>query len=321
MKSYLKKLSLARGALQSIFGRETKEYKNTASQITNLETALKNNPAFTRHDMLGKNNVFLYDSNNDRVFRQNDILVTEHGRYTIKDFNLKKQEISCYPLLSEEEIKETKRRMAVYGRNNYTPAAEMLKMGDLVPSENKYCYKALIRHIENATESDRDEITAAGSKDFYKFPQDVKEKWYDIHIAVMQGYSRDFYPLAFIKNKDNSIEITKANYISSDSSVINPFSAEGKAAILGSVNSGIEYSQYDKDSIFDMLKSTLPEYAVPVQQAIEKAEEASRRAELKAVETLKAGHKPDLKEEFEIKLQTKMNADKNHIKTHVHFAR
>jgi hypothetical protein len=51
-----------RGAIQPLIGKKrkegkekTKDYRKLSLQINNIEAALKNNPVFKRHDILGSN--------------------------------------------------------------------------------------------------------------------------------------------------------------------------------------------------------------------------------------------------------------------------
>jgi predicted RNA methylase len=308
MKGHLKKLSLVRGAIQPLEGKEhTKEYKKLSGQMANIEAALKNNPAFNRHDILDGKEAFLYNADTGNIFRKDDILVKQNGRYTVAGFNFKKQELVLSPIESDEEIKERKTQQIVYGRR-YTPEYTMEKVSSLKSPDSGY-YSALLYHLEKPSKAEREVVRLAGSTEFYNLPEGVKEKNYQMHVDINEGYGRKFHPVVFFRNSDNSLEIQSAYCLPDDITVINPFSNEGKKTILDGIENGIRYSKYEKTNIVECLEATLPDFAKPVQRAIEKYEEIEHE------------NKAALHAAFENESYARLGASKDHVKSHVYIVR
>jgi len=306
MKGHLKKLSLVRGAIQLLEGKEhTKEYKKLSGQMANIESALKNNPAFRRHDILDGKEAFLYNADTGDIFRKDDILVRQNGRYSVAGFNFKKQELVLSPIESEEEIKERKTQQLAYGRR-YTPEYITEKVSALKPLDSGY-YSALRYHLEKPSKEDREVVRLSGSVEFYNLPEEVKEKNYQMHVCINEGYGRKFHPVVFFKNSNNYLEMQSSYCLPDDIAIINPFSNEGRKAILDGIENGIRYSKYEKTGIVECLKATLPDFAKPVQRAIEKDEEKEqeKNAALRAA--------------LENVAQAKLCASRDHVKSHVHM--
>jgi len=308
MKGFLKKLSLVRGAIQPLQGKEhTKEYKKLSDQITNIEAALKNNPTFERHDILESGEPFLYNSDTGKIFRKDDILVKNDGRYTVAGFNFKKQELILTPLKSEEEIKEKKIQDLIY--DHYTPEYISEKISSLKTPESGCYYGVLLHHLEKPSEVDKKVIKLAGSTEYYKLSEDVKEKYYQIHVDINKGYGRKFHPMVFFNNSNGMLEINNAEYLPSDITVLNPFSKDGKECIFKGIVNGIEYNKYEKSNIIECLNMTLPDFVKPLQNIIEKDEKEERQ------------NKASLQAAFEKQAHEKLGMNKSHVKSHVHIVR
>jgi DNA helicase HerA-like ATPase len=86
---------------------------------------------------------------------------------------------------------------------------------------------------------------------------------------------------------------------------LNPFSQEGRTTIIHALEKGIKYNADYKDYTLKTLSETIPELAKFVEQAIEKVETKEKQAALEK----------ELVEQAAIK----MNADKAHLKNHVHM--
>jgi predicted RNA methylase len=309
MKGHMKKLSLVRGAIQPLEGKEhTKDYKKLSGQMANIEAALKNNPVFSRHDILGTGEPFLYNSDTGGIFRKGDVLIKKEGRYTVAGLNFKKQELSLSPLESDEEIKYKKTQMLIHG-SRYAPVNTVEKVSSLKPPESGCYFGILLHHLEKPSQADIEVVRLAGSTEFYGLPENVKEKHYQIHVDISRGYGRSFHPMVFFNNREGMPEVNSAEYLPSGITVFNPFSNEGKEAILKGIGNGINYNEYDKTGIIERLIATIPEYAVPLQRVIEKDEERER--EKKAAPW----------EAFEKEAQEKLGIDKGHLKSHVHMVR
>jgi len=288
MKAQIKNLSLARGALESLDGKEGSiEYKKRTAIIDNVEKALKSNPAFNRHDILENREPFLYNSAG-LIFRKGDIIVTGSGRFAVDSFNFKKQELSCTELLSAGEKHEKTIQFGRYGYNG-ADAPKVFKVSELLPEAlaGRRSYNAVQHHFEKADASTKQMLTTIGGKDFYTLPHDEKEKHYALHINIMSNKSSGFSPIVFsIDGDDGSLKAETARYRYNDNSALNPFSGEGKAAILKALEKGIQYNKYDSEFV-ETVAATLPELAVPVKIAVAKEQKREELAAKLEAERLK----------------------------------
>jgi predicted RNA methylase len=305
MKGQLKNLSLAQGALQSL-GENTAEYKKRIGQISNIETALKANPVFARHDILGSREPFLYNANINAIFRAGDVFINSSGTYLVKGFNYKKQELHCEELLSDEGKRELMERNRLYKTSTNTE--RNFKLSELSVEGNKHSYSAVLHHFEKASKETREIIRTAGSEKFYALPEDIKEKFYDAHLTVLDEHRHTCSPVIFLTDKNGRLNIKRAEYFSkNEGKPINPFSQEGRASILHALEKGIEYKTWDKEDTLKTLSKTIPELAKYVEQAIEKVETKEKQAKLE--------------EELIKQASIKLNADKAHLKNRVHVVR
>ena len=305
MKCQLKNLSLACGALQSL-GKNTAGYKKRAEQINNIESALKANPLFIRHDILGKNEPFLYNANTNTIFRTGDVFISSSGTYLVESFNYKKQELNCKKLFNDEEQKE---RLQEAKMNKYTPSdRRSFKLSELWPGESGYSYNAILHHLEKTSEETREIARTAGSEKFYALSEDVKESFYDIHLTAINKHHHVCNPVIFSIDSDGKLEVERNSYRSGcKGEPVNPFSQEGRTAILHAFEKGIKYNSDYKEYMLKALSKTIPELTNFVEQAIEKAETKEKQAALEK-ELLKQA-------------SIKTNADKAHLKSHVHVVR
>ena len=305
MKGQLKNLSLTRGALQSL-GENTAGYKKRIDQIHNIEAALKANPVFARHDILGKHEPFLYNANTNTIFRSGDVIINRSGTYLVESFNYKKQELHCKQLLSDEHKKELLENNRLYKTSVNTE--RNFKLSDLSVNGDKYSYSAVLFHFEKTSKETREIIRSAGTEKFYTFPEGAKENFYNMHLTVVNEHYKSCNPVIFSIDKDGKLEVEKAKYRSrNEYEPLNPFSQEGKTTILHALEKGIEYKGWDKEDMLKTLSVTIPELTNFVEQAIEKVETKEKQAALEK-ELLKQA-------------AIKMNANKAHLKNHVHVVR
>jgi hypothetical protein len=276
MDGQLKNLSLARGALEGLAGKEkTDEYRKRLTQIHNIETALKDNPVFKRPDLLGTGEPFLYGGG--AVYRRGDVIVSRAGTFLVEAFNFKKRELSCTALLSREERRKQEEAARSYGsvysgKRTFT----LSELGE------KGGYAFPLSHYETASEETRECIIAAGSKEFYRLPEAAKETWYPLHIAV-HGERYGFDPVALYRREGGGLEVSRARIAPGENGVLlNPFSAGGRKEILEELERGIEYDQYDRDGLLEDLGETMPDLQKPVQTAIAARENREREEALKA---------------------------------------
>jgi hypothetical protein len=312
MKANLKSLSLARRALLPL-KENSAEYKKRLGQITSLETSLKNNPVFVKHDLLDNHEPYLYDAGAGRIYRKNDIIVIRGDVYLVENFNFKKQELFCEKLESEEEQKERISRSRMYGGGAEKIIKKYFSISELGENKHKYSHNEVSYHFEKTTEDRQKMMKNIASEEFYKFSGDEKEKYYDMHVAIIkERYNGKFNPVIFSIDKDGRLEIGEAKYSSRNNIPVNPFTAEGKTLINKAVEKGVLSPDYYKisDTVLETIGKTFPELKDNITRAVDKAEsekEAKKREE-------------ELKKELLKQAAEKTNSEPNHIKSRVHVS-
>ncbi|GHU41752.1 hypothetical protein FACS1894190_10230 [Spirochaetia bacterium] len=258
--AFMKTLSAMRGSLLlSNIKPESKEYKNRIGKIHNVESALKNNPTFRRNDLLGNNEVFLYNAECDEVFRKGDIVWTKD--YFGKDYSG-----------IVEKFNFKKGEMVIAGLNNeFEDSVKVSKLGR--ETNYKQDKTALLGHIEKADGKQIEVSKHLKEKEFYTdFDDKTKEEFYDLHIKVTSESYRSVQPVLFYTG-DGKLEIqTGYRAYQSDRSgqIINPFSVSGIEAIKTAVNSGLEYNKHYKEEILKAVSDTLPHLHDVIADGIEK---------------------------------------------------
>jgi hypothetical protein len=306
MKGNLKTLSLARGALLQL-KENTAEYKKRMGQITSLEASLKNNPVFIKHDLLDNHDPFLYDGNSGRIYRKNDVVIISDGTFLIENFNYKKQELLCTKLESDEDRKERISR-------SYRGIAEKtikkyFTLSELSGKGRGYSHNEVLYHLEKTTKDEQEMLKDLGNKNYYKLPEDKKEKYYDMHFTIISKiHGGNFNPPVFSVSKDGSLEINNGRYCSRNEKILNPFSIEGKTSILKALEKGVNFPYYDNSDLINTLGNTIPELKDYISQAIDKAEKLKQAKEQEEA----------LKEELLKQAAVKTNTDTNHLKSRVH---
>jgi hypothetical protein len=284
-------------------------------QITSLETSLKNNPVFTKHDLLENHDPFLYDHNSGRIYRKNDIIILSSGTYLIDDFNFKKQKLLCVKIESDEEQRERINRAREYKWNSEGSAAKIINttysLSELNGNGRGYSYNEVLYHLENTSKDEQKLIKNLGNEKFYKFPEDKKEKYYEMHLTkIKENYSNNFQPVIFHVSEDGCLDINGRGHDHKNN--LNPFSAEGKASIHKALENGIKYPDYDRarDTMLETLGKTIPELKDCISQAIDKAEQQKQAKDREEA----------LKKET-IKQFAKTSAEKKHLEDHVSVVR
>jgi len=301
MKAQLKNLSLSRGALLLLEGKEnTAEYKKRLTQIENIELSLKANPVFDRPDILTNKEPFIYDSKTGTIFRKGDVFINNCGVYLIENLNFKKQELLCVELPSDERKAERVTKNVVYGYKK-NDLKRTYNISDLCDEKKSY---GMIRyHIEKASKETAEIARISCSKAFYSLPEEDKEKYYRLHILTSREQNGNFSPFVFSLNDDGSLKIVKNKYrSSSDAEPLNPFSAGGKEIIIKALEKNFDYPAYDKNNMLETLSETLPEFKNLIETAVEKIENETKA----------------LKAELFKQSEARMNADTNHIQSRVH---
>ena len=305
MKGHLKSLSLALGSLEPLKkNTESNEYKKRLAQVNNLETALKNNPVFTRLDLFESREPFLYNSDKNKIFRKGDVFITNYNTFQIDSINFKKQEVDVTELVSDETKRE--RKIKHYG--DYSE--KTLSLSEICGSKNKWSSSEELYHIEKSSKETAEIARTAGSQTFYSLPEDIKEKYYGLHILVSSKHSNTCNPVVFHIDKNGDLNIGNLSHLrSEEGKILNPFSAEGKEAITSALEKGInfpdDHTDYNKNLILETLSKTMPQLKTQIEKVMLKNENDQ--------EVLKAAliEKPE----------KTMNSDKDHLQSHVSVVR
>jgi hypothetical protein len=316
MKANLKSLSLARGALLPL-KENSAEYKKRLDQITSLETSLKNNPVFTKHDLMDNHEPFLYDGNSNKIYRKGDVIIVHSGTFLVEDFNFKKQELSCTGLESDEKRRERISREKSYGGSGKPTVKKDFTLPELSGNGKRYSYNEALYHLEKTSVKEQEMIKDLDGKKFYSFPEDKKEKYYDMHLSIIrESHSGNFNPVIFSISQDGFLEISEGRNSSRRDKAINPFSPEGKASIHKAIEKGVYCGDYFKvsDAMLKTIGGTLPEFKDGITQAVEKAEREKEAMEL-------AKKQAKVLEKELLKQAAAAGMDANHLKNHVHFVR
>jgi len=322
MQGNLKSLSLARGALLPL-KENTAEYKKRMGQITSLETSLKNNPVFTKQDLLENHDPFLYEHNSDKIYRKNDIIITCSGTYLVDNFNFKKQELLCVEIESDEERRNRISQSRMYGGSSEKIVHRSYSLSELHGNARGYSRNEVKYHIEKTSKEEQELIKDLGNEKFYKLPEDKKEKYYYMHIEKTANYSCNFHPIVFSATNDGILEFRDNRHTSCSDRLFNPFSAEGKAAIQTALEKGVKQPYHDCIDILERLGKTIPELKEPISQAIDKDKQ---QTQVKKQEKSEMFKKLNEINDEEIKKETinkfaKTAAEKKHLEEHVCFGR
>ena len=286
MKANLKNLSLARGSLENLAGREhTADYKKRTGQIHNLEESIKNNPVFQRHDLLESREPFLYDAQADMVLRKGDIFMNSNGIFTVEGFKYKKQELECRQLMTDSERlqQEINSRKYGYPLNEH----RTFSIKDL-GGEGQWKHNKATVICEKADPETAEVIRAAMGDKFYNLPEKMKEQYYETHLTICSEQRHAETPLLFLETKDGKLKLETAsrNPEDKDHTLLNPFSDDGRKKINTAIEKGVEYYDFNKDSILESLEKISPALKTTVNNTMEKQENAKQAEEIAKREAL-----------------------------------
>ncbi|MDR2767024.1 MAG: hypothetical protein LBB82_01720, partial [Treponema sp.] len=164
----------------------------------------------------------------------------------------------------------------------------------------------LIAHFEKAPPAVVKAVMAAQSKDFYALPEQAKREHYALHTVITAGRYDGFNPVVFYKNENGALAVCPVRDAEKDE-YLNPFSAEGRAAIAGAANTGVEYNRYRKESLLEDIAETVPGMKALVEQAMERAEEREQAERFGTAFTRRA--------------VTETGGPERHVKSRVHVVR
>jgi N12 class adenine-specific DNA methylase len=277
MNGYMKNLSLARGSLAALDGKEhTKEYRKRTDQIANLEKSLARTEAFTRADILRNRDPFLYNADTGAIFRKDDVIVTRNGTWLVESLNFKKQELTCSALVTDAERKQKERDARAYGMGNRWEQSTF-KLSELKPEGERYNHNAILAHFEKPDSALRGIVRDAAGADFYRLPDDAKASHYDLHLTICDNRYNGFRPATLSVGESGKLAIEHGS--PANRKPLNPFSTEGKSAVLDALKNGIDESVYGWQAALDTLRETIPDVGTAARSAADRQAQADREAE------------------------------------------
>jgi hypothetical protein len=276
-KGHLRSLSVMRGALKSLkSGPNSKDYQNRMEKIKNIESALKNNPTFTRHDLLENNDPFLYNQEMDQVFRAGDILFTRSEGYTVESLNFKKQELIVRELMTGAE---RKKKNDYYTRTYGTKYNDMsiLKVPRLTDGSVEWSYNntCIGYHAEKPGAEERDAMTLVNQQAFYAIKDKaVKEKYYPLHVRLVKGRYDAYETVLFYDNAGKlEIKLSRSYDNDTEKKLLNPFSTDGIQAIREGLKNEVTFNDYLKDELLEKAGELFPDLYSRVSAALNRERE------------------------------------------------
>jgi hypothetical protein len=277
MRANLKSLSLMRCSIQSVKNKNGADYKSRLDKIHNLERALKDNPLFTKRDMLDNLEPFLYNAQGNTVIRKGDVIITDNI-YAVSGFNYKKQTFTAVPQGGGEE--------RPYKISQAAPLS-----GDENISWRERSARPVKYHFENPAPEQKSILS--GLTDYNAFysntDKSVVANYYKAHIACFSGYhpGRNTSPPVFTTGYDGKLVVKDLSYYDSVEDILNPFDAADRKKILSAAEAGLDIRCGDKKLFYDLIKKHMPEISEKLVsytndkdfgvKAMEDAAEAKRR--------------------------------------------
>jgi hypothetical protein len=296
-RGHLAALSLLRGALNSFDGdKGSAPYQNRLRKIQNLESALKNNAAFTYNDFLKKNIPFLYAKGYDQIIQKGDIFFSYGQPYEIISLNFKKQKIAAKPLREQEMPSYHPYQSGPIDRTKELETADLKK-------EHGFMYFSKLANFNKKY------ILCLDNEQFYTIPDEkFKEAYYDIHLEIT-GYNYRFKAVRFFKSGTND-DIIVSHYDSVQHNenepeplLLNPYHEDDRKIIETRIPRGIEfYSEVCRDGDLALIKSCYPElFNLLPKYLTQSIGEVAETAEgYNPAETLKANTAENFKENVSI---------------------
>jgi hypothetical protein len=273
-KNHLQSLALMRCAITGFTGdKGTIQYQNRIQKIHALESALKNNPTFHNHVILGANTLFLYSKAADRIFMKNDMLIYDERCYEVTQLNFKKQECVFTRILTDED--EEKKKKGIYQGHYYDTVEK--NVASIDPKDIKESFPKPSKEL-------REMIKELPTPNFYKLEEEVKEKYYTLHLEC--ALRNSFKPVYFTLGEDGILTINLSQYYGSNdlSTACNPFSRDGKEKITKALTKGITFEhEYYKDECVETFALTFPELYTLVKKQLDKLEVNEIKAEYKNI--------------------------------------
>jgi hypothetical protein len=249
LNSNLKSLSLMRCSIQSVKNKDGADYKNRIDKIRNLERALKDNPLFAKHELLGNLEPFLYNTKTGLVIRKGDFLVIR-GMEIVTGFDFKKQTFTTMAAPDGGDANKYDISKVTMMENEKTewrfrPGNSIKYHFENPPPEQK----SVLRLLNDCTA-------------FYSYhDKNVVRDYYKTHLACFTGYRSDevLSPLVFSVDANGKLNIGHSYNYDDVKNALNPFDASDKEKILKASAAGIETFYASAETLFDFTKNYLPE--------------------------------------------------------------
>ncbi|MDR1363997.1 MAG: DEAD/DEAH box helicase family protein, partial [Spirochaetaceae bacterium] len=254
MRSNIKSLSLLRCALQSLKNKDSNDYKNRIDKIHNLERALSGNPLFTKHDIIGNTEPFLYNAKYDVIIREGDILF-RNDLEIVAGFDFKKQSFSVSSFRNPSE------------KNKY-PVSQIVPLEE----NNKLSYRERVYNplkFNFARPSDVQKKLLLSLNDaaaFYDLPdKNAVKDYYKYHLLCFSSWRSDksSEPPVFNVDNDGKLSVGYARYSVNDGNgfvdALNPFDPNDMQKLLAAARRGLNLNYSEHDALYSLSKKYFPD--------------------------------------------------------------
>jgi hypothetical protein len=235
-------LVLMRNAVLTFNGdKGTAAFQTRLRKIEIMEKALINNPTFKDREIIGSGKPFLYSKAGDYIIRKGDVILDNGNVNTVTALNLKRQEFTI----------ESERKTPSYRRRDFP--ADTYKQ---ITSYSIYSYKLDedMTLLHDPREELRNQLKNLHTKDFYRQPDEFKEKYYQQHLMAVENNGNFTAVYLAADNENKKLKIDEFRD-SSPKECLNPFSEQGRRAINEAAKHGVVISGPDQ---MTALKECLP---------------------------------------------------------------
>jgi tRNA G10 N-methylase Trm11 len=232
----LTQLALMRSTVRSYEGdKGAPEFQARLRKISSLESSLQANPQFNHLDLISeKPPVFMYDKNNKRVVREGDNFVGADGTvYEVTGVDDKKGEAIIFPL--GEKTKEAKGgwRNGRWTQTREVSAEIRLQKDGTFTDWNLQGEGGGKHYPVSADPKQGEKLKAVSDPDLFKTQDAAFKRANFIQLArtTKQKDYRTGVPVLMRDDQDN-VQLAEYSLPKDDSSIINPFTPEGKKVYM-----------------------------------------------------------------------------------------
>jgi hypothetical protein len=223
-----------------------------------LEKMLRQNPAFTEHELVKTPIPFLYAKESDLIIRKGDIFIYYGKPHEVAALNFKRRELQARPM-GDRQIKNTS--------------------GDdlIVMPVPEFKEESTFTYISQPDKNERNLIRDIHTEAFYAHnDRRLQEHYYHRHLAC--AAFNDFQPPVFLAGDNGKLGIKEDSYYGykylDRADALNPFSETDMKRIQTAAGKGIEPEyEWKLEAYSGLFRDCLPELAELLFQAIPKEDE------------------------------------------------